>query len=181
MNESETRAEYIDPKLNESGWGVIEGTKVLREFRISPGKIMLGGVAPKPEIADYVLVYRNRKLAVIEAKKESLTPTDGVAQAKTYAGKLKVAYTYSTNGHDIYEIGMETGFEGIIAKFPTPDELWNKTYSDENAWKEKFNNVPFEDVNGSKNARYYQEIAVNRVMDAVAEEDRKSTRLNSSH
>lgn len=173
MNESETRAEYIDPKLKESGWGVIEGSKVLREFRITPGKIVIGGVTPKPEIADYVLVYKNRKLAVIEAKKESLAPTEGVAQAKTYAGKLQTAYTYSTNGHEIYEIGMATGTEGVVAKFPTPDELWDKTYSDQNEWKAKFTNVPFEDVNGSKNARYYQEIAVNRVMDAVAEEKKR--------
>jgi type I restriction enzyme R subunit len=173
MNESETRAEYIDPKLKESGWGVVEGSKVLREFRITPGKLVIGGATPKPEIADYVLVYKNRKLAIVEAKKESLEPTEGVAQAKTYAGKLQIAYTYSTNGHEIYEIGMATGTEGLIAKFPTPDELWNKTYSDQNAWKEKFTNVPFEDVNGSKNARYYQEIAVNRVMDAVAEEKKR--------
>jgi type I restriction enzyme, R subunit len=173
MNEAETRAEYIDPKLKESGWGVIEGSKVLREFRISPGKIVIGGTTPKPEIADYVLVYKNRKLAIVEAKKESLEYTEGVAQAKTYAGKLQIAYTYSTNGHDIYEIGMQTGLEGPVAKFPTPDELWDKTYSDQNAWKEKFANVPFEDVNGSKNARYYQEIAVNRVMDAVAEDKKR--------
>jgi type I restriction enzyme R subunit len=173
MNEAETRAEYIDPKLKESGWGVVEGSKVLREFRISPGKIQIGGTISKPEIADYVLVYKNRKLAVIEAKKESLEPTEGVAQAKTYAGKLQVAYTYSTNGHEIYEIGMETGKEGSILKFPTPEELWNKIYSDQNVWKEKFTNVAFEDVNGSKNARYYQEIAVNRVMDAVAEKKQR--------
>ncbi|MDD5165437.1 MAG: DEAD/DEAH box helicase family protein [Candidatus Pacebacteria bacterium] len=173
MNESETRAEYIDPKLKESGWGVIEGSKVLREFRITPGKIVIGGVTPKPEIADYVLVYKNRKLAVIEAKKESLSPTEGVAQAKTYAGKLQTAYTYSTNGHEIYEIGMTTGIEGTVTKFPTPDELWDKTYSDQNLWKEKFANVPFEDVNGSKSARYYQEIAVNRVMDAIAEKKKR--------
>jgi type I restriction enzyme R subunit len=173
MNESETRAEYVDPKLKESGWGVVEGSKVLREFRITPGKIVIGGATPKPEIADYVLVYKNRKLAVVEAKKESLEPTEGVAQAKTYAGKLAIAYTYSTNGHEIHEIGMTTGAEGLIAKFPTPEELWNKTYSDQNEWKEKFTNVPFEDVNGSRSARYYQEIAVNRVMDAVAEEKQR--------
>lgn len=167
MNESETRAEYIDPKLKESGWGVIEGSKVLREFRITPGKIVVGGITPKPEIADYVLVYKNRKLAIVEAKKESLAPTEGVAQAKTYAGKLKVAYTYSTNGHDIYEIGMETGIEGPTLRFPTPDELWDKIYSDQNEWKEKFSLIPAE---GEYGKRYYQEIAIQRTLDAVAEE-----------
>lgn len=173
MNESETRAEYIDPKLKKSGWGVVEGSKILREFRITPGKIEIGGIRQKPEIADYVLVYKNRKLAVIEAKRESLEPTEGVAQAKTYASKLQVAYTYSTNGHGIYEIGMKTGVEGLIAKFPTPDELWNKTYKEQNIWKKVFVGVPFEDVNGSRSARYYQEIAVNHVMDAIAEDKQR--------
>jgi type I restriction enzyme R subunit len=170
MNESETRAELIDPKLIQAGWGVIEGSKVLREFRISPGKIEMGGVPQKPEIADYVLVYKNRKLAVIEAKKESLAPTEGVQQAKAYAGKLQTAFSYSTNGHEIHEVDMKSGSEGPIINFPTPEELWNKIYREHNEWKNKFTDVAFEDVNGSRSARYYQEIAVNRVMDAVAEE-----------
>ena len=175
MNEAETRAEYIDPKLKELGWGEVEGSKVLREFRITPGKIEAGGVRAKPEIVDYVLVYKNRKLAVIEAKKESLSYTEGVAQAKTYASKLRIKYTYSTNGKEIYEINMDivSGKEGPVSSFPTPDELWNKTYSEQNEWKEKFSAVPFEDVNGSKGARYYQEIAVTRALDAVAEEKQR--------
>lgn len=170
MNESETRAELIDPKLEESGWGVIGESKILREFRITPGKIEIGGIRQKPEIADYVLVYKNRKLAVIEAKKESLAPTEGLQQAKAYAGKLQTAFSYSTNGHEICEVDMKSGNESSVITFPTPDELWNKIYSQHNEWKNKFTDVAFEDVNGSRIARYYQEIAVNRVMDAVAEE-----------
>jgi type I restriction enzyme R subunit len=160
MNEAETRAEYIDPKLKESGWGVVEESKVLREFHISPGKIEVGGTRKKPEIADYILVYKNEKLAVIEAKKESSECTEGVAQAKTYAGKLQVAFTYSSNGKSIYEISMKDGKEDFVEKFPSPEELWHKTYLKQDLWKEKFSNIPFEDVNGSKTARYYQEIAV---------------------
>lgn len=170
MNEAETRAEIIDPKLIQAGWGVIEGSKILREFRITPGKIEIGGIRQKPEIADYVLVYKNRKLAVIEAKKESLASTEGVQQAKAYAGKLQTAFSYSTNGHEIHQIDMRSGSEGPIINFPAPEELWNKIYREHNEWKNKFTDVAFEDVNGSRSARYYQEIAVNRVMDAVAEE-----------
>jgi type I restriction enzyme R subunit len=173
MNEAETRAEYIDPKLRESGWGVIEGSKILREFRITPGKIEIGGVRKKPEIADYVLVYKNRKLAVIEAKKESLNPTEGVQQAKTYADKLKIVFSYSTNGHEIHEINMSNGKEGSISKFPTPEELWRKTYEKQDLLKEKFSNIPFEDIGGSKMIRYYQEIAVTKVMDAIAENKKR--------
>jgi len=70
----------------------------------------------------------------------------------------------------IYEICLAKGVEkeGLISSFPTPDELWNRTFGDANEWLSKFNNVPFEDVNGTKQARYYQEIAVNKVMEAVA-------------
>jgi len=167
MNEAETRAEYIDPKLKASGWGIVEGSKVLREFRITDGKIQAGGTRAKPEIADYVLVYKNQKTAVIEAKAENLEATEGVAQAKAYAGKLQIDYTYATNGKEIYEMSIKSGHEGVISDFPTPDELWNKTYSDQNEWKDAFGQVQFE---GLKTLRYYQEIAVNNVLNAVAEE-----------
>jgi type I restriction enzyme R subunit len=167
MNESETRAEYIDPKLKSSGWGEIEGSKIHREFRITDGRIQIGGTRGKPEIADYILEYKNRKIGVIEAKAENLEATEGVTQAKAYAGKLQINYTYATNGKEIYEISMKTGKERDIDSFPTPDELWNKTYSDQNEWKEKFASVPNE---GEYGKRYYQEIAINNVLSAVAEE-----------
>lgn len=170
MNEAETRAEYIDPKLKASGWGEVEGAKVLREFRITDGRIQNGGKRSAPEIADYVLVYKNRKIAVIEAKAENLAAAEGVAQAKAYAQKLQIDYTYATNGKEIYEISIKTGREGNIAAFPTPAELWNKTFSDQNAWKEKFDHVLCEDGGSGKKPRYYQEIAVNNTLNAVAEE-----------
>jgi type I restriction enzyme R subunit len=169
LNESETRAEYIDPQLKNAGWGVVEGSKVLREFRITNGKILSGGGQAQPEIADYVLVYKNIKLAVIEAKKLSLPASEGVAQAKTYASKLKIDYTYATNGKEIYQMCLKTGIEGNIAKYPTPDELWNLVFAVQNEWKSKFNHVPLEDMGGMKNPRYYQEISVNKVLDAVGE------------
>ena len=146
MNESETRAEYIDPKLKASGWGEIEGSKVLREHQITDGRIQVGNGRSKPEIADYVLVYKNRKIGVIEAKAENLEATEGATQAKAYAEKLQINYTYTTNGKEIYEISMKTGREKNVSAFPTPDELWNKTFSDPpageagcNDWKEKKN------------------------------------------
>src|SRR5579883_412361 len=152
MNESETRAEYIDPKLKTSGWGEVEDSKILREFRFTEGKIETGGVRGKPEIADYILVYKNQKLAVIEAKQLSLKATEGVTQAKAYAEQLHIEYTYATNGKEIYEISMKTGKEEYIEKFPTPQELWNQTFSDQNKWKDKFLAIPFEDINGTKSA-----------------------------
>ena len=123
MNEAETRAELIDPKLKESGWGVVEGSKILREYPITAGKIQTSGGRAKPLIADYVLVHQGRKLAVIEAKSDELAVGEGVAQAKNYAEKMHLDTTFSCNGKEIYQICMKTGTEGLIAVFPTPDEL----------------------------------------------------------
>jgi len=173
MNEAETRAELIDPKLKDAGWGVVEGSRVLREYQITAGQILAGGKRDKAMIADYVLVYRNRKIAVIEAKSDVLEVGEGVAQAKAYAGKLAIDFTYATNGNEIYEISMEAGHEGLVARFPTPDELWTKTFSDQNDWKDKFDAIPFESVGGTKGLRYYQEIAVARALNAIAEEKQR--------
>ncbi len=170
MNEAETRAELIDPQLKASGWGIVEGSKILREYPITSGKIQTGGGRSKPLIADYILVHQGRKLAAIEAKSAELAVGEGVAQAKNYAEKMHLDYTYASNGKEIYQICIQDGAEGLIAAFPTPQELWNKIFSTQNLWRDKFNQVPFEDVGGSKVSRYYQEIAVNNVMTAIAEE-----------
>lgn len=91
MNEAETRAEHIDPALRAAGWGVVEGSRVLREYPITLGRIEGLGRRAKPLIADYVLVYRNTKLAVIEAKAWDEELTEGVGQAKDYAGSWPFA------------------------------------------------------------------------------------------
>ena len=143
MNEAETRAEYIDPKLKASGWGEVEGSKILREFRITDGKIQFGGLRSKPEIADYILVYKNQKIAVVEAKADEFSATEGVAQAKAYADKLHIEYTYASNGKEIYEMNLRTGKEWYLERFPTPDELWSSVFSDQNDWKDTFASIPF--------------------------------------
>ena len=173
MNEAETRAEHIDPALTAAGWGVVEGSRILREYPITPGRIEGLGRRGKPVITDYVLVYRNRKLAVVEAKAWDKPLTEGVAQAKDYAGKLGIRFTYASNGQGIYGIDMQTGSEGEIAAYPSPEQLWNQTFAEENAWRDRFSDVPFEDKGGSHPARYYQDIAVEQVMQAVAENEKR--------
>lgn len=167
MNEAETRAELIDPALAAAGWGVVEGSRVRREV-IAPGRIQGKGQRGKAEIADYVLIYRNHKLAVIEAKKRDAPVSEGVAQAKAYAAKLAVRFTYATNGIGIYGIDMHTAEEGDVERFPTPDALWERTFAIENAWRNRFSAVPFEDKGGTWTSRYYQETAINNVLEAVA-------------
>jgi type I restriction enzyme R subunit len=168
MNEAETRAEHIDPALKAAGWGVVEGSKILREYPITLGRIEGHGRRSKPLIADYVLVYRTHKLAVDEAKAWDRPLTEGVGQAKDYAAKMAVRFAYATNGQGIYGIDMQTGKEGELLCYPTPDELWNMTFAEANAWRDRFAAVPFEDKGGSHPSRYYQDIAVDRVMEAIA-------------
>jgi type I restriction enzyme R subunit len=122
----------------------------------------------KPTIADYVLIYRNTKLAVVEAKAWAEPLTLGVAQAKDYAGKLVIRFAYATNGLGLYGIDMHQGTEGELPRYPTPAELWARTYAEQNAWRDRFSAVPFEDKGGSHPSRYYQDIAVDRVLEAIA-------------
>jgi type I restriction enzyme R subunit len=132
MNEAETRAEYTDPALKAAGWGVIEGSRIRREYPITLGRLEGAGKRGKPLIADYVLEYRNTKLAVVEAKAWAKPLTEGVGQAKDYARKLALHFTYATNGQGIYGINMATGTEGELAQFPTPEDLWNRTFATPN-------------------------------------------------
>ena len=121
MNEAQTEFEYIDPALKTAGWGVVEGSQVRKQWPISQGRLLGQGRRSQPLKADYVLRYKNRSLAVIEAKPRDEYYTKGVAQAKDYAGRLQIRFTYSTNGLQIYGIDMEQGKEGDAAKFPTPE------------------------------------------------------------
>jgi type I restriction enzyme, R subunit len=168
MNEAETRAEHIDPALKAAGWGVVEGSRIRREYPVTPGRIEGRGRRGKSLTADYVLEYRNTKLAVNEAKAWDQAPTEGVAQAKNYAGKLGVRFAYSTNGRGIYGIDMQEGTEGELSRYPTPGELWNLTFATQNSWRDRFATVPFEDKGGSHPSRYYQDIAIERVVEAIA-------------
>lgn len=177
MNEAETRAEHIDPALKAAGWGVVEGSRVLREHGITLGRLQPGaggagqGRRARAEIADYVLVYRNTKLAVVEAKAWDRPHTEGVGQAKRYAAKLAVRFTYSTNGQAVYGIDMATGAEGDVPGFPGPEALWAQTFAQAEAaaaaWRELFAAIPFEDKGGTWQGRYYQELAIARVLEAI--------------
>lgn len=166
MNEAETRAELIDPALKGAGWGVVADSRVRREV-ITLGRLQGAGQRSKQDIADYVLSYRGQKLAVIEAKRRDLPATEGVEQAKRYAEKLQARFSYATNGDGKYQIDMQTGEEGYVTYYPSPDELWAMTYAEENAWRNRFAAVPFEDKGGQWQARYYQHLAIDKTLEAI--------------
>ena len=176
MNEADTRAELIDPQLKAAGW--VSGGDVLvqREYNINAGEIKAGGIRAGQLKADYVLSYKNRKLAIVEAKSDELEVGEGVAQAKIYAQKLNLRFTFATNGNEIYQIDME-GSEGDVQSFPSPEELWKKTFGVSNQWQDNFDAIAFENQNGAKQPRYYQELAVNKAMEAIAA-DKKRILLN---
>ena len=171
--EADTRADRIDPALRAAGWGVVEGSRIRREM-ICPGRIQPGGRRGKSLSCDYVLLYRGRKLAALEAKRAGLSHREGVGQTKDYAGRLGCRFAYASNGRRWYGIDMATGEEGDIdLPFPTPDELWERTFTDDNHWRDAFGEVEFETEGGRWGARYYQHRAITAALDAIAQGKRR--------
>jgi type I restriction enzyme, R subunit len=176
-NEADTRADLIDPKLKQDGWGEVKSSYIRREV-ICPGRIMTGGKRGTQVSSDYVLVYQGRKLAVVEAKKEDLSYTEGVRQAKDYATRLKCRIAYATNGHEIYQIDMATGEESLVDDYMSPEQLWDCTFGDSGStiepgfastWRKRFAGIPFDTKSGSWTPRYYQENAINAALEVVAQ------------
>ena len=167
MNEADTRAELIDPALKEAGWGVVDRSRVKREENITAGRIQGAGKRGEQSIADYVLYYKGHKLAVIEAKSKEKHVTEGLGQAKKYAQLLGIRYTYSTNGISIYRADMETGAEGAVDRYPTPDELWDMTHSERLEWRELFGEVPYQITKFEP--RYYQHNAISKALEKIAQ------------
>lgn len=166
--EADTRAEYIDPMLQESQWGhnLTAGSLILREHYFTDGRMLSGGQRGKRKFADYILSHKNQKLAIIEAKKESEAPTEGLEQVKSYAALLKIRIVYATNGKEIYRFDMETGRGDFVEGYPKPDELYrmvNGAQSDieERAVAEPFHKVKFD-------PRYYQENAIMAAVRSIA-------------
>ena len=170
--EADTRAERIDPVLAAAGWGQ-NGSRVRREV-ICPGRIQAGGTRGKGLSADYVLIHKGQKLAVLEAKRAGISHRNGVGQAKDYADRLGSRFAYASNGISWYQIDMATGAEADMAlPFPTPDELWDRTFTTHNDWRERFGAVEFETDGGKWELRYYQHKAVNAALEALAKGDRR--------
>ncbi|SON50553.1 EcoAI/FtnUII family type I restriction enzme subunit R [Vibrio tapetis] len=176
-NESETRAELISPKLTLDGWGKADHSIIRREVSITAGRILGGGKRGSKLSADYVLEYQGRKLAAVEAKREGLSYTEGVRQAKDYAERLQCRFGYATNGHDIYQIDMLTGEEQPVDRYLSPEEMWAIAFNGEDGksepeftstWRENFAKIPFE-CKGDWQPRYYQENAINQALEAIAQ------------
>lgn len=178
MNEADTCRKHVIPALQAAGWEndphSIAEQRTITDGRIVPlGK---GFVRKTPKRVDYLLRYtRDFPLAVVEAKASYKTAADGMQQAKDYAQLLGLRFAYATNGPEIIEFDFKTGLEQPISGYPTPDELWDRYRSggrlDDPQIAAKFL-TPSNYVVG-KGERYYQQIAINRVVEAILKGQRR--------
>lgn len=169
MNEADTCRKYVLPKLYAAAW---TDEQINEQRTFTDGRIVIAGKRPlrRPQKrADYLLRYRRDfPIAVVEAKAAYKNPGDGLQQAKEYAQILGLKFAYATNGHGIVEHDFLTGKESDRGDFPTPDELWRRQRSAEGISDEATNRLlsPYYHLSG-KSPRYYQEIAINRTVQAI--------------
>jgi type I restriction enzyme, R subunit len=170
-SEADTCRKEVTPKLYAAEW---KDEQILEQRTFTDGKIIvLGKVAKRetPKKADYILrIGQNFPIAVIEAKKKYKTAAAGMQQAKDYAETLDCRFAYATNGAEIVEFDFITGLETIIAQYPTPQELWSRLQAAEPI-AEGVKDILLKPLNPNlgKAPRYYQEIAVNRAIQAILE------------
>ena len=170
-NEADTCRKYVLPKLIDSGWDN-DPHSFTEQRTFTDGRIVVSGkkVHRRPQKrADYLLRYtRDFPIAVIEAKAEYKSPGTGLQQAKDYAEILGLKFAYATNGHGIIEFDYLTGLEQEITQFPAPSELWERLATSQGLDEGKKTRLltPFNHLSG-KSPRYYQEIAINRAVQAI--------------
>lgn len=173
FSEEDVRAKYIDPSLRNSNW---KDEQVIREYVFTDGRINViknKSIRGKVKKADYVLSYRsNMPLAIIEAKKNSLPLSEGMQQGREYAEILDIPFVYTSNGKGFLEFDRLTGVTTEISldKFPTPEDLLLRYYDAENIPLDKREIIEesYYYMKGAKSPRYYQRIAINRTVEAIA-------------
>jgi type I restriction enzyme, R subunit len=177
LNEADTCRRYIVPKLQVVGWDD-EPHRINEQVTFTDGRIIVSGRQGRRrpgKRADYILRYRpDMPIAVVEAKPSYVTPGQGLQQAKEYAEILGLKFAYATNGQGIVEFDYTTGLERETARFPTPEELWARLINSESLSPQLAERLlaPAYHLSG-KSPRYYQEIAINRTVQAVLQGRRR--------
>ena len=174
LSEEDIKAQYITPAIEKAGWDIKK--QVRFEYAFTAGRIILRGSVTsrgKKKRVDYLLFYKpNIPLAVIEAKDNNHTPGAGLQQAISYADTLDIKYVYSSNGDEFVEQNLISGEVRSVPldAFPSPDELYARYKRDMGISDvgEKAMLSPYYWMPGYKKPRYYQRIAINRTVDAVA-------------
>ncbi len=175
MTEEDIKLNFITPALSPKWNG-----RMTTETQITDGKINLRGnlvSRAQPKRADYVLyINANNPIAIVEAKDNQHAVADGLQQAMTYAQMLDVPFAYSSNGDAFREHDFLMGTERDIAMedFPTPDELYARFQKGANGGagltqaEEAIIGQPYYSSQSTYPPRYYQRVAVNRTLDAIA-------------
>ncbi len=176
--EADTCRDYVIPELEAAGWNV-DPHSIAEQVTFTDGRIVVAGSRTRRrpgKRADYLLRYtRDFPIAVVEAKRDNKLPSDGLQQAKDYAEILGLKFAYATNGTDLVEFDYLTGLERELSAMPSPAELWSRLRQGQG---------PADDVVaarlltpsyhlGGKRMRYYQEIAINRVVQTVLQGRRR--------
>lgn len=178
LSEEDVRNMYITPALTKK-WSLEK--QIRSEVYFTAGRVIVRGnisARKKGEKADYILYYNSSKpIAVVEAKKNTLSVGEGMQQAMKYAKILDIPFAYSTNGKAFLEHDFLTGKEREISmdEFPSPEELWNRYKIGKNLTldEEKIINEPYYYAPGTNKPRYYQRIAINRTCEAIARNQKR--------
>lgn len=178
LSEADTCRKFVVPRLQALGWDN-DPHSIAEQRTITDGRIIPAGkgfVRKPPKRVDYLLrVTRDFPLAVIEAKSSFKSAADGLQQAKQYAEMLGLKFAYATNGHDIIEFDYFTGQERQLADYPAPAELWDRYRKGAGLQAQQASDQllsPFNHTVG-KGERYYQQIAINRTVEAVLKGQRR--------
>lgn len=174
LTEEDIKAQYITPAVTNAGWDI--KTQIRFEYAFTAGRIILRGnttIRGKQKRADYLLFYKpNLPLAIIEAKDNNHPVGAGLQQAIEYAETLDIKYVYASNGDGFVEQNLITGEVRNLSldEFPSPEELYRKYKVDMGISDdaEKVVLQPYYYTVGYKQPRYYQRVAINRTVDAIA-------------
>jgi type I restriction enzyme R subunit len=172
--EEDIKQKLITPALIKAGWDL--DTQIQFEYYFTDGQVIVRGGSVKRgkrKFADYILNYKlNFPIAIIEAKDSKSTSRDGIQQALEYANILDIPFVYSSNGQSFIEHDRKTGKEKelSLAQFPSPQELFDRLTNQENLShaQRQIIETPYYFGNDSKIPRYYQRIAINKTLDAIA-------------
>ena len=176
--EADTCRKFVVPKLQAAGWDN-DPHSIAEQRWFTNGRIVVRGnhaERRKGKRADYLLRYtRDFPIAVVEAKAEYKKAADALQQAKDYAQTLSLKFAYATNGAEIIEFDFITGIESTVFEFPKPDELWARLRASEKLADDTVAERLLTAVNLStdKEPRYYQQIAINRAVQAILQGKRR--------
>ena len=174
MTEEDIKLQYITPAIERAGWNKLKQIKM--EYNFTDGRVIVRGnvtARGKKKRTDYLLYYKpNIPLAIIEAKDNKHSVGAGMQQAIEYAEVLDIPFVYSSNGDGFLEHDMKSGKERelTLEQFPSPQDLWRRHIGDKHFTPEQEELItePYYFQPGDKTPRYYQRIAINRTIDAIA-------------